>query len=122
MLNRRDAMKVGISGAAAAGLSVAGVAVARSSAVPAAAVPAAADDHIETYKGRNIRVTGTDGEPEVYIDGRQLFLMKLGDRAYLSAMCHYAPEPTPLHAARTAVDELRGADLLPLGDHRPMQM
>ncbi|MEU2603654.1 tyrosinase family oxidase copper chaperone [Streptomyces albus] len=76
----------------------------------AAAVPV----HTETYRGRNIEITGHKGAQTVRIDGRELHLMKLGDDAYLSAMCHYGPAASPLAAARRAVEELRGAQLLPL--------
>ncbi|MEW1551254.1 tyrosinase family oxidase copper chaperone [Streptomyces tsukubensis] len=76
---------------------------------------AGADVYTETYKGRTITVSRADDT--VQIDGKPLHLMKLGDGAYLSAMCHYRFEPTPLAAGRQAVDELRGANLLPSGSH-----
>ncbi|WP_251074021.1 tyrosinase cofactor [Streptomyces sp. ISL-111] len=80
-----------------------------------AAVPAeaAGQEHTERYLGRTIRVaTAADGGG-VYIDGRPLHLMKFADDAYLSSMCHYEMAPTPLDAARRAVEELRGAALQP---------
>ncbi|WP_246340247.1 bagremycin/ferroverdin biosynthesis copper chaperon BagZ/FevE [Streptomyces lunaelactis] len=123
-MKRRDVMK-GIAGAAAV------------AAVPVAVIHAgnswvAADDGVhdaaqgqaaegpqdlytEKYKGRTITVSRTAGT--VHIDDKPLHLMKLGDDAYLSAMCHYRIEPTPLAAGRQAVDELRGANLLPSGTH-----
>ncbi|GAA3007295.1 hypothetical protein Sfulv_50810 [Streptomyces fulvorobeus] len=73
------------------------------------------DLYTETYKGRTITVSRAAGT--VRIDDRPLHLMKLGEDAYLSAMCHYRIEPTPLAAGRQAVDELRGANLLPSGTH-----
>jgi hypothetical protein len=69
-------------------------------------------DYTETYRGRLIRITEHDS---VHIDGRRLHLTKLGEGAYLSAMCHYELRSTPLAAARQAVDQLRGANLLPTG-------
>jgi hypothetical protein len=71
-------------------------------------------DHVEAYQGRHIRITQSGG---AYIDGRQLHLMKMGDGAYLSALCHYELAETPLIAARRAVDELRGANLLAATRH-----
>lgn len=71
--------------------------------------------YTETYKGRTITVS--DADETVRIDGKPLHLMKMGEGAYLSAMCHYRMAPTPLAAGRQAVDELRGANLLPTGSH-----
>lgn len=71
--------------------------------------------HTERYQGRTIQVADHGGTPTVTIDGRELHLMRLADDAYLSAMCHYELSATPLQAARRAVQELRGAQLLPLG-------
>lgn len=74
---------------------------------------AAQDAHAETYKGRSIRVSEPEGDHQVvYIDDRPLHVMKLGEGAYLSSLCHYGLEKSPLAAARRAVDELRGANLL----------
>lgn len=65
--------------------------------------------YTETYKGRTITVSEAD--ETVQIDGRELRLMKMGEGAYLSDLCHYQMVATPLEAARRAVDELRGAQL-----------
>lgn len=73
------------------------------------------DLYTETYKGRTITVSRS--AETVHIDDKPLHLMKLGEGAYLSAMCHYRFESTPLAAGRQAVDELRGANLLPSGTH-----
>ncbi|MFF3996383.1 tyrosinase family oxidase copper chaperone [Streptomyces cyaneofuscatus] len=79
----------------------------------AAPAKAAGQEHTERYFGRTIRVaTAADGGG-VSIDGRPLHLMKFADDAYLSSMCHYEMAPTPLDAARRAVEELRGAALQP---------
>jgi hypothetical protein len=74
-------------------------------------------DHVVTYKGRQIRVTSIGDEEAVFIDGRRLHIMKLGEEHYLSAMCHYEFQKTPLACAYQAVDELRGAQLLPFAHH-----
>ncbi|MBD0746417.1 tyrosinase family oxidase copper chaperone [Streptomyces sp. CBMA152] len=120
MLNRRDVIKRGaVAATVVTGLSgAAGIAVygTGSGDAVAAAPVAHGDDHTETYKGRTIRVTRMGNDHAVSIDGRPLSLMKLGEGAYLSALCHYEVAKTPLHAARAAVDELHGANLVPLGD------
>ncbi|MER6191641.1 MULTISPECIES: tyrosinase family oxidase copper chaperone [Streptomyces] len=86
---------------------------AEAAAEAAAPAKAAGQEHTERYLGRTIRVaTAADGGG-VYIDGRPLHLMKFADDAYLSSMCHYEMAPTPLDAARRAVEELRGAALQP---------
>ncbi|UCM87714.1 tyrosinase cofactor [Streptomyces marincola] len=72
-----------------------------------------AGEYVETYQGRTIRVLPEAAGGGVLIDDRPLHLMKFGDDAYLSSMCHYEMAPSPLHAARRAVEELRGAALLP---------
>jgi hypothetical protein len=93
--------------------------------VVAASRPPLADDTVadprdtgdtfeETYRGRRIRGTwagtgraGYDaGEWHVTVDGRPLHLMKRADGTYLSMVDHYQSYPTPLAAARAAVDEL----------------
>ncbi|MFB8268838.1 tyrosinase family oxidase copper chaperone [Streptomyces sp. NPDC055955] len=76
----------------------------------------------ETYRGRHIRGTrrqgpmarahiGQDsgqrsGRWDVTVDGRPLHLMRRADGSYLSMVDHYQSYPTPLAAARGAVDEL----------------
>ncbi|OAR25790.1 hypothetical protein A8W25_09640 [Streptomyces sp. ERV7] len=120
MLNRRDVIKRGaVVATVATGLSgAAGVAVygAQGGSDGPAVAAAPGDDHTETYKGRVIKVTQAGAGHAVSIDGKPLHLMKLGEGAYLSALCHYEVARTPLHAARAAVDELHGANLVPLGD------
>ncbi|WP_256105129.1 tyrosinase cofactor [Streptomyces sp. ODS05-4] len=66
----------------------------------------------EMYRGHRIR--GGDaggGAPGVYVDGRPLHLMRCADGGFLSPLDHYASYPTPLAAARAAVDELGAARL-----------
>ncbi|MCX5401528.1 tyrosinase family oxidase copper chaperone [Streptomyces sp. NBC_00102] len=80
----------------------------------------------ETYRGRTIRVRpGAPGggaapgvraasaafHPEVTIDGAPLHLMRRADGSYLSMVAHYESHPTPLAAARAAVDVLGTAPL-----------
>jgi hypothetical protein len=100
--------------AAAAAVPFATGAVSAEGTAPQA--DAGAGDYTETYKGRTIRVAAESAGGGVFIDERPLHLMKFADDAYLSSMCHYEMAPTPLHAARRAVEELRGAALLP-SDH-----
>ncbi|GAA1260936.1 MULTISPECIES: tyrosinase family oxidase copper chaperone [unclassified Streptomyces] len=83
-------------------------------------------DFEETYRGRHIRGargqgpmmrahigqrSGQDswqrsGHWDVTVDGRPLHLMRRADGSYLSMVDHYQSYPTPLAAARGAVDEL----------------
>ncbi|MFE1440809.1 bagremycin/ferroverdin biosynthesis copper chaperon BagZ/FevE [Streptomyces sp. NPDC058739] len=120
-MKRRDVMK-GMAGAAAVAAVPAAVihagntwAAANDDAAGTRSAEEAADLYTEQYKGRTITVS--QSTEKVHIDGKELHLMKLGEGAYLSAMCHYRFEPTPLAAGRQAVDELRGANLLPSGGH-----
>ncbi|MET7696683.1 tyrosinase family oxidase copper chaperone [Streptomyces sp. NPDC005485] len=90
--------------------------------------PDTTDTFEETYRGRLIRGTwaGTGrasydaGEWQVTVDGRPLHLMRRADGTYLSMVDHYQSYPTPLAAARAAVDELGPAEHLramgPSGD------
>lgn len=126
MLKRRDLMKTAAGTTAAVGLSAFAVENIGSRSGPASAAGQAAGreadaaPYNETYRGRSITIAAMGTEKAAYIDGQQLHLMKIGDDAYLSAMCHYTVAKTPLEAARTAVDELRGAHLLPLGGSHEM--
>ncbi|POX48603.1 copper transporter [Streptomyces sp. Ru71] len=116
-MDRRDVVKLtaGAAFVAAAGaVPFATGAAGDTAQEPAAAAAGAADTgHTERYQGRTIRVAPASEGGGVTIDGRPLHLMKFGEHAYLSSMCHYEMAPTPLHAARRAVEELRGAALLP---------
>ncbi|MFD3376056.1 MULTISPECIES: tyrosinase family oxidase copper chaperone [unclassified Streptomyces] len=51
---------------------------------------------------------GPDGQWQVTVDGRPLHLMRRADGGYLTMIDHYQSYPTPLAAARGAVDELGG--------------
>ncbi|MGW1213723.1 tyrosinase family oxidase copper chaperone [Streptomyces sp. NPDC002499] len=68
----------------------------------------------ETYRGRHIvgvptaaaHASGRNIHWEVTVDGRPLHLMRRADGTWLSMIDHYRSYPTPLAAARAAVDEL----------------
>ena len=75
------------------------------------------------YRGRRIRGvkdaadvraaagaagTAPAGQWHVTVDDRPLHLMRRADGSYLSMVDHYQSYPTPLAAARGAVDELGG--------------
>ncbi|MEV5337530.1 tyrosinase family oxidase copper chaperone [Streptomyces sp. NPDC052676] len=68
----------------------------------------------EVYRGRHLRggLAATadralGGEAwQVTVDGRPLHLMRRADGGWLSMVDHYRSYPTPLDAARAAVDEL----------------
>ncbi|MFR9798449.1 apotyrosinase chaperone MelC1 [Streptomyces sp. MS06] len=75
----------------------------------------------EVYRGRRIR--GRAAAPgghhhgagyAVSVDGAPLHLMRNADGSWISVVSHYDPVPSPLAAARAAVDDLQGARLLPL--------
>ncbi|MCS0638972.1 tyrosinase cofactor [Streptomyces sp. LP05-1] len=74
----------------------------------------------EMYRGRRIqgrpapaRTSYHGPAYDVLIDGRPLHLMRCADGGYLSVVDHYRSCPTPLDAARAAVDELGSARLAP---------
>ncbi|MEU4653625.1 tyrosinase cofactor [Streptomyces sp. NPDC023723] len=79
----------------------------------------------ETYRGRRIRGTAdaagrTAGAAgwQVTVDGRPLHLMRRADGTWLTMVDHYRSYPTPLAAARAAVDELGpGRSLRETGPH-----
>lgn len=75
--------------------------------------PAGSAAFDETYRGRRIRgIRSTAGRAlatgswHVTVDGRPLHLMRRADGSWLSMIDHYRSYPTPLDAARGAVDEL----------------
>ncbi|MFF4704972.1 tyrosinase family oxidase copper chaperone [Streptomyces sp. NPDC001288] len=120
--------------ASGAALALAPV-VAASGPVPPSDGPAGTSFD-ETYRGRRIRgvlvpATGrAAGEDEwrVTVAGRPLHLMRRADGTWLSMVDHYSSYPTPLAAARAAVDEIgpgqRLRDLAPGpmgGGHQHME-
>ncbi|MFD8230202.1 tyrosinase cofactor [Streptomyces massasporeus] len=77
----------------------------------------------EMYKGRNIQGWpagtghhehgGTENSFRVLIDGTDLHVMKNGDGTWVSLIDHYEVFATPRALARSAVDNLAGADPRP---------
>ncbi|MFJ4201361.1 tyrosinase cofactor [Streptomyces sviceus] len=70
----------------------------------------------EVYQGRRIQGRSTGGHHGGYrvtVDGAELHVMRNADGTWISVVSHYDPVPTPHAAARAAVDELQGAQLLP---------
>ncbi|MFE4700391.1 tyrosinase family oxidase copper chaperone [Streptomyces sp. NPDC056738] len=114
-LTRRGAMR---------GLLVSAVGVALAPVVAASRPPRHRGRDLsfdEMYHGRHILGTrgGSDGraayggdEWQVTVDGRPLHLMRRADGSYLSMVDHYESYPTPLAAARAAVDQLGPAEQL----------
>ncbi|MGA5202429.1 tyrosinase family oxidase copper chaperone [Streptomyces variegatus] len=67
----------------------------------------------ETRRGRRIGMVWTpphdragQGRWHVTVDGRPLHLMRRADGTWLSMVDHYCSHPSPLEAARAAVDAL----------------
>ncbi|ATW51553.1 apotyrosinase chaperone MelC1 [Streptomyces peucetius] len=79
----------------------------------------------ETYKGRRIQGWptghghhGTGSSYRVLIDGTELHVMQNGDGTWVSLIDHYEVFATPRALARSAVDNLAGADLVSGAAHR----
>ncbi|MDI3422723.1 tyrosinase family oxidase copper chaperone [Streptomyces luteolus] len=69
-------------------------------------------DFDEWYRGRRIQVVaGSGGVPQLLIDRRPLHLMRCADGGYVTPIDHYQSCPTPVSAARAAVDVLGSARL-----------
>ncbi|KUM99676.1 hypothetical protein AQI95_37550 [Streptomyces yokosukanensis] len=110
---RRDVTRGLLSSAVAVALAPAAAACGRKAHAPDDGRRATAFE--ETYRGRRIRGTEVraarrtavgGAQWEVTIDGRPLHLMRRADGSWLSMVDHYRSYPTPLAAARAAVDEL----------------
>ncbi|MGW7361310.1 apotyrosinase chaperone MelC1 [Streptomyces sp. NPDC054802] len=78
----------------------------------------------ETYKGRHIQGWPTDhghhgtvSGYRVLIDGTDLHVMQNGDGTWVSLIDHYEVFATPRVLARSAVDNLDGADLVAVTAH-----
>lgn len=61
-------------------------------------------DHRETYKGREIVVSGTADKPELSIDGKPIFVVRNSSGGYLASGLAFDPQPTPLELARKIID------------------
>jgi hypothetical protein len=123
-ITRRRAL--GAAAGAAAALAVGGTAAAAARKVSTAADPASFD---EVYRGRRIqgapshggghhgRHGGGEGHGSGYavrIDGEELHVMRNADGTWISVVNHYETFATPRAVARAAVEELQGAQLVPL--------
>ncbi|MET8566216.1 tyrosinase cofactor [Streptomyces flaveolus] len=100
----------------------AAAAVAAAAGHHAPATPDSFDSFDEVHKGRRIQGRpASDGGHHhehgggyaVFVDGVRLHVMRNADGSWISVVSHYAPVATPRAAARAAVEELRGAPLLP---------
>jgi hypothetical protein len=131
MITRRQAFGLAAGGAAAVGLTACGKTSGPSSqpsAAPTAAasgaalsIPGGAID--EVYEGRRIQISleaggqhdghHMPGLPTIKIDGKELHLMRNADNSWVTVVNHYETFPDPVSAARAAVRDLQGANLLP---------
>ncbi|MDT9699083.1 apotyrosinase chaperone MelC1 [Streptomyces sp. P17] len=117
-LSRRRALT-----AAAALAAASGAATLAAPAAPAAGQPGSSPAPFdEVYKGRRIQGRARSGgghdnhhggDYAVFVDGVELHVMRNADGTWISVVSHYDPVTTPRACARAAVDELRGAALLP---------
>ncbi|MEU6095232.1 tyrosinase cofactor [Streptomyces sp. NPDC047079] len=126
-LTRRRALAAGAAIAATGGLAAqapSAPAATPSDLAPASAAMVAGHDHggpapfDEVYRGRRIEGRPTAGGHHgsgygVFIDGVELHVMRNADGSWISVVSHYEPVPSPRAAARAAVEELRGAPLVP---------
>ncbi|WP_406209424.1 MULTISPECIES: tyrosinase cofactor [unclassified Streptomyces] len=87
--------------------------------------PTASEPFDEMYKGRRIQGWpahdghhGTGSGYRVLIDGAELHVMQNGDGTWVSLIDHYEVFAAPRALARSAVDNLAGADLVPHTMHR----
>ncbi|MFH8801889.1 tyrosinase cofactor [Streptomyces sp. NPDC017936] len=127
-LSRRRALTAAAAVAAAAGAQAvttpAATADDRRRAPGSPAAPGSPDSFDEVYRGRRIQGRPSSGGGHhggghhgggyaVFVDGVELHVMRNADGSWISVVSHYDPVPTPRAAARAAVDELRGARLLP---------
>jgi hypothetical protein len=108
-ITRRGLFRLGVLGMALAGSTVG----TRRLAAGAGGVSTVLID--ELYKGRRIwaYLPAPGMRPQVYIDDVGLHTMTLPNGRCTSVMNHYQSFGTLLQAARAAVDNLRGAALLP---------
>ncbi|GHH92668.1 tyrosinase family oxidase copper chaperone [Streptomyces capillispiralis] len=111
---RREVVRALRAGVFAAGLApaLAGFRFPRSGPPPTGSAPDGTA-FAQTYRGRRIRGVrraapgaAEDVRWHVTVDGRPLHLMRRADGTWLSMVDHYCSYPTPLEAARAAVDAL----------------
>ncbi|MFI1167477.1 tyrosinase cofactor [Streptomyces sp. NPDC020801] len=122
-LSRRRALTVTAALAAAAGVGTVAAAPRASAAEPHAHHHGSPEPFDEVYKGRRIQGRPSSGGGHhhgmgdmgyaVFVDGAELHVMQNADGTWISVVSHYDPVASPLAAARAAVDELRGARLVP---------
>ncbi|MEU8463453.1 tyrosinase family oxidase copper chaperone [Streptomyces sp. NPDC029003] len=130
-ITRRRALGLAAGAAAVAGLTGCDKAASPSSSPsapppatasgPALSIPGGAID--EVYEGRRIQISmeaggkhnghPMPGLPTIKIDGKELHLMRNADNSWVTVVHHYETFPDPVSAARAAVRDLQGANLLP---------
>ncbi|MER8184609.1 tyrosinase cofactor [Kitasatospora sp. NPDC094015] len=125
LTRRRMLQGAGVALTAAVGAVVLG-ATGPADSPASAADPGAGDHFDETYRGRRIQGAPTAGAPaaagghhhdtgyRVQIDRRELHMMRNADGTWISVINHYQTHQTPRALARAAVDDLQGAQLVPL--------
>ncbi|MGW6917307.1 apotyrosinase chaperone MelC1 [Kitasatospora sp. NPDC054939] len=132
LTRRRMLQGAAVALTAAAGTVVLGVAGPTGKSATAAD-PGASDTFDEVFRGRRIQgrpvgadepgagghhhgTTGSGGGTgyQVRIDGEELHMMRNADGTWISVVNHYQTYPTPRALARAAVNELQGAELVPI--------
>ncbi|WP_371502279.1 tyrosinase cofactor [Kitasatospora sp. NBC_00374] len=120
LTRRRMLQGAGVALTAAVGVVVLG-ATGPADSPAVAADPGAGDRFDEQYRGRRIQGGPTAGAGhhhdvgyQVRIDGQELHMMRNADGTWISVINHYQTHQTPRALARAAVDDLQGAQLVPL--------
>ncbi|MFD8982425.1 tyrosinase cofactor [Streptomyces sp. NPDC059564] len=129
MITRRRAFGLAAGAAAAVGLTAcdkgasgpSSPAAGPTAKASALSLPGGSID--EVYEGRRIQITleaggqhdghHMPGMPTIKIDGKELHLMRNADNSWVTVVNHYETFPDPISAARAAVRDLQGANLLP---------
>ncbi|MFE0102932.1 tyrosinase cofactor [Streptomyces sp. NPDC059009] len=116
-LTRRHAL--GLAAGAAVSLTAAALTAAEAHAAAPLTGKAAPEAFDEVFQGRHIQGLPTADGPHhgggyaVFIDGRELHVMRNADGTWISVVNHYAPMHSPRLLTRAAVVDLQGADLVP---------
>ncbi|MFI7600227.1 tyrosinase family oxidase copper chaperone [Actinoplanes sp. NPDC049681] len=123
-MNRRELLKFAAAGTVAVGTGALAVQVLTTSGSQAAVEGTGATGLDETYKGRRIQAApaglraqsrdAAPAMPHVLIDGKPLHVMVNADGTYTSVSNHYETFKSLRAVARAAVDQLDGAQLVPL--------